>query len=60
MKPKEDITRVAARGSWAPRSGLGSFLCKSALDQIGCNERHVLEDKKWVESQDDWITVRQV
>ena len=26
MNPRDAVTRAAARGSWAPRSGVGSFL----------------------------------
>ena len=34
MKPNEDIIKDAARGSWAPRSGVGSFLRSSVSPSV--------------------------
>jgi hypothetical protein len=57
-KPSEEMINADARGSWEPRSGVGSFL-PGILDVL-CRQkarRYTLEDEVGIQSQDNWIAV---
>ena len=58
MNPSEETISEAARGSWEPRSGVGSFLQRFHSVGEGMQTKDILQDKEGVESEDDGVRMR--